>query len=89
MEKSNSNVLLDVKNLTFSFRTYAGEVQAVRGVSFSLERGRSLGLVGESGCGKSVTAKSIVRLNPEAPKGIYKGGEVLFDGKDLMKASNR
>ena len=46
---NNANVLLDVKDLTFSFKTYAGEVQAVRGVSFTLERGKSLGLVGESG----------------------------------------
>ena len=86
---NKENVLLDVRDLTFSFKTYAGEVQAVRGVSFTLERGKSLGLVGESGCGKSVTAKSIVRLNPEKPKGMYKKGEILFDGKDLMTASNR
>ena len=83
-ERKQSNVLLDVQDLTFSFKTYAGEVQAVRGVSFTLERGRSLGIVGESGCGKSVTAKSIVRLNPEKPKGLYKNGQVLFEGRNLM-----
>lgn len=80
----HAGVLLDVRELTFSFRTYAGEVQAVRGVSFLLKKGRSLGLVGESGCGKSVTAKSIVRLNPEKPRGLYKRGQVLFEGRDLM-----
>ena len=89
MGEKNNNVLLDVRDLTFSFKTYAGEVQAVRGVSFSLERGKSLGLVGESGCGKSVTAKSIIRLNPDKPKGMYKKGQILFDGRDLMTASER
>ena len=64
MGNRNEKTLLDVTDLTFSFKTYAGEVQAVRGVSFSLERGKSLGIVGESGCGKSVTAKSIIGLNP-------------------------
>ena len=84
MSENKSNILLDVRDLTFSFQTYAGEVQAVRGVSFTLERGKSLGVVGESGCGKSVTAKSIIRLNPDKPQGLYKKGSVLFDGKDLM-----
>ncbi len=89
MEGNHSNTLLDVHDLTFSFRTYAGEVQAVRGVSFALERGKSLGIVGESGCGKSVTAKSIVRLNPPKPKGMYKKGEILFDGRDIAKLSEK
>lgn len=89
MEGNHKSPLLDVRDLTFSFRTYAGEVQAVRGVSFSLEKGRSLGLVGESGCGKSVTAKSLIRLNPEKPKGLYKGGEVFFEGKDLLKVPDK
>jgi len=84
-----SNPLLDVRELAFSFRTYAGEVQAVRGVSFTLERGRSLGIVGESGCGKSVTAKSLIRLNPEKPKGLYKNGQILFEGRDLMTLPER
>ena len=84
MSENKNNILLDVQDLTFSFNTYAGEVQAVRGVSFTLERGKSLGVVGESGCGKSVTAKSIIRLNPDKPHGLYKKGHVYFDGKDLM-----
>ena len=83
--EENNNMLLEIKDLTFSFNTYAGEVQAVRGVNLSLKPGRSLGIVGESGCGKSVTAKSIIRLNPEAPKGVYKKGEILFEGKNLLE----
>ena len=88
-EKNRSDVLLDVRDLTFSFKTYAGEVQAVRGVSFTLEKGKSLGIVGESGCGKSVTAKSIIRLNPDKPKGLYKKGEILFEGQDLLAMSEK
>ena len=81
--------LLDVKELAFSFNTYAGEVQSVRGVSFDLELGETLGIVGESGCGKSVTAKCIARLNPAAPIGVQKGGRILFDGRDISKFSKR
>ena len=89
MGNRNEKTLLDVTDLTFSFKTYAGEVQAVRGVSFSLERGKSLGIVGESGCGKSVTAKSIIGLNPSKPKGLLKKGEIWFDGKDLAKLKEK
>ena len=74
--------LLEVENLHVSFQTYGGEVQAVRGVSFSLEKGETLAIVGESGSGKSVTAQSIMRLIP-TPPGIIKEGEIRFDGKDL------
>ena len=89
MSRHNENILLDVRNISFSFRTYAGEVQAVRGVSFRLERGKSLGIVGESGCGKSVTAKSIVGLNTPEPRGFLKDGEIWFEGNDLAKFSDR
>src|SRR5437667_9988097 len=61
-----------------------GEVNAVDGVDFRLERGRTLGIVGESGCGKSVTALSIMGLVPQPP-GRIAGGEVLFEGEDLLK----
>lgn len=81
--------ILEVQNLAFSFNTYAGEVQAVRGVSFSLKEGETLGLVGESGCGKSVTARSIVRLNPPYPTGEVKGGSILFKGRDVNKVSTK
>jgi len=73
--------LLDVKNLKTSFKTSAGEVHAVRGVSFYLEKGEALGIVGESGCGKSVTMMSIMRLL--ADNGRLVGGEILFNGKDI------
>lgn len=73
--------LLDVKDLKTSFKTSAGEVHAVRGVSFYLEKGEALGIVGESGCGKSVTMMSIMRLL--ADNGRIVGGEILFDGKNI------
>ena len=73
--------LLEVKNLETSFETSAGEVHAVRGVSFDLEKGEALGIVGESGCGKSVTMMSIMRLL--ADNGRLAGGEIFFNGKDI------
>jgi oligopeptide/dipeptide ABC transporter ATP-binding protein len=78
--------LLEVKNLQTHFPSRAGLVRAVDGVSFYLDRGELLGLVGESGCGKSMTALSIMRLI--APPGKIVGGEIIFDGKDLLKLSN-
>src|ERR671936_1080540 len=75
--------LLEVRGLRTSFAGESGEVRAVDGVDFSLARGRTLGIVGESGCGKSVTALSIMRLVPQPP-GRIDGGEVLFDGVDLL-----
>ena len=84
----NGDTVLQVKNLEISFRTYAGEVQAVRGVTFDLRRGETLAIVGESGSGKSVTAKSIMRLLPEA-NSLVKGGEILFDGRDLLSLSDK
>jgi len=79
-----TNDLLDVRELRTSFHGEQGEVRAVDGVSFRLERGRTLGIVGESGCGKSVTALSIMGLVPQPPGRIV-GGEVLFQGDDLLK----
>ncbi|MDQ3906927.1 MAG: ABC transporter ATP-binding protein [Acidobacteriota bacterium] len=78
--------LLEVKNLQTHFATRAGVVRAVDGVSFYLDRGELLGLVGESGCGKSVTALSVMRL--VAPPGRIVGGEILFEGADLLKLSD-
>ena len=78
--------LLEIKNLATHFPTRAGLVRAVDGVSFYLDRGELLGLVGESGCGKSMTALSIMRLI--APPGKIVAGEILFDGKNLLQVSN-
>ena len=80
---TNGENILQVKDLEISFKTYAGEVQAVRGVSFDLRRGETLAIVGESGSGKSVTAKSIMRLLPAA-NSLIKGGEITFEGRDIL-----
>ena len=77
--------LLEVRNLRTHFQTYAGTVQAVNGVSFSVAPGEALGIVGESGCGKSVTATSIMRLLP--PNGKIVEGSIDFNGRDLVKLS--
>ena len=74
---------LEVKNLKISFRTNNGKVQAVRDISFDLERGRTLAIVGESGSGKSVTSKAIMGIL--AGNSIIEGGEIIYDGKDLLK----
>ena len=84
----NGQSILEVRDLRVSFSTYAGEVQAVRDVSFDLRRGETLAIVGESGSGKSVTAKSIMRLLPEANT-LIKGGEILFEEQDILKLSEQ
>ncbi|WP_097027594.1 ABC transporter ATP-binding protein [Clostridium peptidivorans] len=81
--------LLEVKDLKVTFHTYAGEVQSVRGVSFYVDKGETLAIVGESGCGKSVTSKSIMRLIPTPPGDIKEGSQILFDGKDILKMSDK
>ncbi len=78
--------LLEVRDLKTHFFTREGVVQAVDGVSFSLEKGKTLGIVGESGCGKSVTALSIMGLIPKPPAKIV-AGEVMYDGRDLTTLS--
>ncbi|MGA9994928.1 MAG: ABC transporter ATP-binding protein [Pyrinomonadaceae bacterium] len=78
--------LLEVKNLQTHFPTRAGLVRAVDGVSFHVERGELLGLVGESGCGKSMTALSVMRLI--SSPGRIVGGEILFEGENLLKVSD-
>ena len=75
--------LLSVRDLVVRFRTHDGTVFAVNGVSFDLEEGETLGLVGESGCGKSVTNLAVMRLLP-SPAGRIEGGQVLFEDKDLI-----
>lgn len=79
--------ILEVKNLRVSYHTYAGEVQSVRGVDFHLNKGETLAIVGESGCGKTVTAKSLMRLIQTPPGEIKEGSQILFDGKDIVNMS--
>ncbi len=79
--------LLDVRDLHTCFYTRDGVVKSVNGVSFRVNRGETLGIVGESGCGKSVTSLSIMRLVPDPPGKIV-GGQVLFDGRDLLTLSD-
>ncbi len=82
------DALLNVCGLKTSFFTEAGELKAVDGVSFHVRKGQTLGLVGESGCGKSVTALSILRLVP-SPPGQIVAGQVKFDGTDLLSLSEK
>jgi oligopeptide transport system ATP-binding protein len=78
--------LLDVKDLRTQFFTQDGVVQAVNGISFHVDQGETLGIVGESGCGKSVSVLSVMRLIPQPPGKIV-DGQVLFDGSDLLELS--
>jgi oligopeptide transport system ATP-binding protein len=81
-------LLLEVKDLEASFMTREGEVQAIRGVSFSLRQGETLSIVGESGCGKSVTVQTVMRLNPEPPL-VIKKGSIKFQGEELINKTNK
>lgn len=81
------NSLLEVNHLAVSFSVAEGEVQAVRDVSFSLKQGETLAILGESGCGKSVLCKSILRILPE--NGAIKNGDVILNGKNLTQLSQK
>ena len=83
------NHLLEVKDLKVSYHSYAGEVQSVRGVSFTVDKAESVAIVGESGCGKSVTAKTIMGLIKTPPGEIKQGSQILFDGRDLLTMSDK
>ncbi|WP_286676653.1 ABC transporter ATP-binding protein [Cytobacillus solani] len=80
--------ILEVKDLQVSFDTYAGEVKAVRGVSFHLNKGEILAIIGESGSGKSVTSKSLMKLIPNPP-GRITGGEIIFKGDNLVNFTEK
>ena len=82
---ATGEMLLEVNDLHTSFRTHDGVVRAVTGVDFNVRRGEILGLVGESGCGKSVTALSILRLI--IPPGRIDSGRITFDGRNLLGLS--
>jgi len=84
----NNETLLAVKDLRVSFGTDEGEVRAVDGVSFTMQRGETLALVGESGCGKSVTALALAKL-VTSPPGYYKGGQILFENDDVLTMDKR
>ena len=88
MDISDNNKILDVKNLKTYFYTDAGVVKAVDGVSFDLKVMETLGIVGETGSGKSVTALSILRLIPQPPGKIIEG-EIIFDGKNILKMNQK
>ena len=81
------NKLLEVKNLKTSFKTHIGDVQSVRGVSFHLNKGEALGIVGESGCGKSVTMMTIMRLLGENAK--IEVETIKFNDKDLTNPNEK
>lgn len=83
-----SERILEVKNLSVSFHTYAGEVKALRDISFYVNKGETLAIVGESGSGKSVTVQTIMRLIPSPPSEI-KEGQIIFEGVDLTKISEK
>ena len=85
---SSSRPLLEIRDLVVRFRSTEGPFNAVDGVSLSLRRGETLGIVGESGCGKSITALSIMRLVPR-PAGDISGGQVLFEADNLLDRTER
>ena len=76
--------LLEVKDLRVSYHTMVGEVQSVRGVSFDMDKGETIAIVGESGCGKSVTARTIMHLTKTPPAEIKEGSQILFNGEDVL-----
>jgi len=80
--KMNQEVILKVKNLVTAFDTEEGRIRAVENVSFEVKKGQTMGIVGESGCGKSVTALSIMRLLPK-PTGMIESGQILFHDNDI------
>lgn len=80
--------ILNVENLHVTFSTYGGTIKAVRGVNFHLNKGETLAIVGESGCGKSVTSNAVMRLIPDPP-GKISNGTITFKGRDLTTASEK
>ena len=83
---ANTNHLLSVRDLVVEYTSDGQVIHAVNGVSFDLEKGKTIGLVGETGAGKTTIAKSILRILPDPPAKI-RGGEIFYQGRDLMKAS--
>lgn len=77
--------LLEIKNLRVSYKTYRGILKVLSGVNFEVEKGEKVGIIGESGCGKTTTMKAIMRILPS--NAIVEGGEILYKGKDILKMS--
>lgn len=80
--------ILEVKDLSYSFKTYGGVVKAVRRVSFDVNQGEIIGIVGESGCGKSVTAQCLIKLNPEPP-GFFESGTIKYKDREITKLTEK
>ena len=87
MSMFNNDILLDVRGLKTYFRTERGLLRAVDEASFYVNRGETLGIVGESGCGKSISCMSVTRI-VESPPGTYEGGEIIFDGRTLLRIND-
>lgn len=83
--RDDSDVILDVRNLDVYLNTYSGRIHAVRDVSFTLKKGETLVVVGESGCGKSMTARAIMQLLPEKISEVGEQSQILFNGTDILK----
>ena len=83
--RDDSDVILDVRNLDVYLNTYSGQIHAVRDVSFTLKKGETLVVVGESGCGKSMTARAIMQLLPEKISEVGERSQILFNGTDILK----
>lgn len=81
--------IVEIENLKVSYHTYAGEVQSVRGVSFDINAGETIAIVGESGCGKSVTAKTLMGLIAVPPGEIKEGSKILVNGKNILQQSEK
>ena len=81
---SNSDILIQIRNLSVEFQTDAGTVRAVKNISFDIPRGKTVGLVGETGSGKSVSSLAVMRLIPNPP-GKITTGEIMYENQDLLK----
>lgn len=84
----NKEKLLEIKNLSVSFNTYGRSIKAVNQLNIDIYKGETLALIGESGCGKSVTAFSVLQLIP-TPPGKIESGNIIYTGKDLLKLSKQ
>lgn len=87
--RDDSDVILDVRNLDVYLNTYSGQIHAVRDVSFTLKKGETLVVVGESGCGKSMTARAIMQLLPEKISEVGERSQILFNGTDYFENAGK